>query len=271
MIHLWWMRPRLQAYLDDALPPGKREGVERHLSRCAACTETLRLMRVEEDLLRAARPEPWRLSAEASDAILERALAGMPSAPARPARRGLVPALAAACLLLGLIYLGWTRLHASSTIRNHPPPQIVNVPKRVPKQQPIPLPELPLQPVPLPKRDIVKHPQHRSQKLAQVRGEPALRNRSARRMVAFTSGPKPVNHPLPDAPIRVAVRQGAGAKRGYAYVRAYDSEAQGRTAWHECRVTELPNGKESACYTVSAPHTPQKLVLAVTQREASVP
>jgi anti-sigma factor (TIGR02949 family) len=49
---------RLAEYLDDALPPDQRQGVEEHLAACEACRTTLRELRATIDLLGRLPPEP---------------------------------------------------------------------------------------------------------------------------------------------------------------------------------------------------------------------
>jgi hypothetical protein len=272
MMHDRWMRTRLQAHLDGRLSPRKRAALTRHLTQCAACAETLKRLTAEESRLRAARPEPQGLSPEASRAVLQRALAALDAPPARSEPGVPVPAFLAACLvLLSLLYLGWNRWRALN-MPHLPANTVVRAPKTHSNPQ-----KVVLQP------DVIRKPP----KNLPRRNEPQWVRHSLRRAQIVRH--VPTSHELPHQTVpQVAIRdpkvsrdnvqtiaatanQSADKGHGFAYVRAYYPDAQGHTTWKECTVTEQGNGKERARYVVSSPDSETKLVLAVTQRGATLP
>lgn len=86
MIHSWWMRERLQSYLDGELPEERRAALAAHLEQCVPCASSLHRMTVCDQLLVTHRPAPGALSPAASLALLERAMAEARAGRHRPGR-----------------------------------------------------------------------------------------------------------------------------------------------------------------------------------------
>ncbi len=113
------IREKLSLYLEGELPGPEREALDRHLAACAACTETLSLLReVAAGLSRVEEVEPPpHLARKIQSAIAEKAR----NKRARPAWWGSwAPALAAAAVVLLTIgtvtYLDTTRVQEEPII-----------------------------------------------------------------------------------------------------------------------------------------------------------
>lgn len=273
MMHDRWMRTRLQAYLDGELSPRKRAVLARHLAHCPTCAENLRRLTEEENFLRAARPEPQGLSQEASRAILQHALAALDSPPARSKQRALAPAFLAACLvLLSLLYLGWNRWRALNV--SHPPANTIARPpdKHSTPQEYVQQPDaMQKPPKNLPHRNGPQWVKHSPRRLQRVVHYAPASHQLPHQNVPQVAVHNPKTNRERAQSVITTVKQNAGAEHGFAYVRAYYSDAQGHTTWKECTVTEQGNGEERARYSVSSPDLGTKLVLAVTQRGATLP
>src|SRR5262249_10909002 len=85
-IHSWWMRERLQSFLDGELPEARRAALAAHLEQCVPCASSLHRMAVCDRLLVSHRPIPRSLSPEASLALLERAMAEARAGRGGPSR-----------------------------------------------------------------------------------------------------------------------------------------------------------------------------------------
>lgn len=115
-LHRRYQRPRIQAFQDGELPGSRQDALARHLEDCRECAEEQRRLSEMERLLTEAQPEPARLSAEASQALFERAFANA-ALPAPSARRSSarlrLARYGAAALVLGITALfGWRSWHA---------------------------------------------------------------------------------------------------------------------------------------------------------------
>lgn len=140
------IREKLSLYLEGELPDTERGEVDRHLPACAACTETLGLLReVSAGLRRTEEAEhPPHLARKIQSAIAEKAR----NKRARPARRGgwgsWAPALAAAAVVLLTIgtvtYLDITQVQEEPIIpklerpAEPPAPMLPSSPKKIEPQ-----------------------------------------------------------------------------------------------------------------------------------------
>lgn len=114
-LHHWYQRPQIEAFREGELPESRQRVQARHLEGCQQCADELQRLTDTERLLTEAQPEPARLSAEASQALFERAFANaaLPAPSARRADARLrLASYCAAALVLGTTigYCGWQSL-----------------------------------------------------------------------------------------------------------------------------------------------------------------
>jgi hypothetical protein len=131
-----------------------RERLERHLSRCAACRETMRGWEAADRLLHVARPEPVVLTPLAAQALFARALHQSGVQRRWTWRNRLQPLIWGLGLTCVAFYLLLPRPHVG-----HPkPPQVVRVPAPPPSHLPVIVP-----PIMSPARELVVVPRQLQQ------------------------------------------------------------------------------------------------------------